>query len=192
MNSSPRRWPAWVATTALAVAALIAVAGVGAAVWGSMSLTGAQGASAAVSDELAEATAAKDVAQEEHDAREAAERQRQVEQQSRADAATLVRERDRGFAELGYQPAGSGVYFQWVPTDQFSCGSWDCAAVWLVAAEGCPTSLYIEAAIMNGNAQVGMTNELTTSIPAWGQASVMFEDYTESGDGFRVTKVNCY
>lgn len=62
----------------------------------------------------------------------------------------------------------------------------------VVTLDGCPTALYAEAAIMSSETQIGMTNELTTTLAPLEQAALTFRDHTGDGDSFKLTKTSCY
>lgn len=98
---------------------------------------------------------------------------------------------DQSWSDLGWDSVGDDVYFRWADNDEFSCGRYDCLAFHVIAVNGCPGGMYLEAAILSGNTQVGWTNETFTGIPAGGDATGFFEDIYGQGDGFRLTEMNC-
>ncbi|WP_343924237.1 hypothetical protein [Rhodoglobus aureus] len=108
-----------------------------------------------------------------------------------AEAAELAK-RDAKFAEAGLTPAGNDVYYMFADQSNYTCGYWDCAYVVLLAMSGCPNSLYVEAAVTRNGVDIGLANHLAAAVPVEGQVNAHLEDFSGSGDGFRITKVNCF
>lgn len=147
---------------------------------------------------LARALGERDAAASRRDARnEASRKAHEAEanaEKARAEASRLRLERemqDQFWAGQGYENMGSNVYFRWLEDSEYSCGNWDCAGFAVVAADGCPGGLYLEAAIMSGDSQVGWTNETFAAIPAKGSAAGIFEMVAATGDSFTLSEVYC-
>lgn len=115
-----------------------------------------------------------------------------------AAAAAAKRERDAqgylddAYSDIGYENVGDNVYFRWLDADEYNCGRWDCGGFSVVAEDGCPGGLYLEAAIMSGGVQVGWTNETFSGLGAGDSAADIFEMVTADGDSFQLTEVSCH
>lgn len=94
-------------------------------------------------------------------------------------------------AESGYESAGNGLYWRWANQDEFTCGSWDCAAVYVTTGSESCSGVYVEANVMSGSMVAGMTNATTGALAPWTAAGLMLENYV-GGDSFQITKVNCW
>ncbi|GAA3022215.1 DUF2510 domain-containing protein [Microbacterium dextranolyticum] len=92
----------------------------------------------------------------------------------------------------GYQEVKRGIFAKWEPKSSYTCDYWSCSKLRVISVDGCPNSLYIEAAIISGSTQVGMTNDLTTALRPMEEALVTLTDHTSNGDSFRLTEATCY
>lgn len=180
------------ATALLAVGVLLASAGAGFAAW-------SYDYAASVKDALTSASVSVDLAnvrveQAKKERDERLERQRK-ETEARQAAEALAQAQavqDAMYASLGFEPVGQGVYFRWASSDEYWCGYWDCIGFQVIAADGCPSSLYLEAAILSGGMQVGWTNTRFSGLAPGGSAGGLFEMVGVSGDTFSLTDVSCY
>lgn len=123
-----------------------------------------------------------------------------------AEAATRAADRAEAQAELDrldeaflssnpgdwvIEEAGN-VYWRYSDdSDELTCGRWDCLGVVVFAYQGCPTGLYVEAAIEADGVVIGRANDSIGAIPSEGTGAILLEDLTGYGDTFRVTRVNC-
>jgi hypothetical protein len=183
--SEPRvtpRWPLRRALVAIALALLVAVGGL--TFWG-WSYNYAVSAATALTDAK---TAAAETQKEADKAAAAIARTA-----ARAEAERSAQESEDAFYKgWGYESAGDGLYMRWVDTSDFTCGYWSCAYVEVMAVDGCPSNMYVEAAITNGGADIGFANHMAAGVERGGTVMALLEDHSGTGDGFRVTKVNCY
>ncbi|WP_144720138.1 hypothetical protein [Agrococcus jejuensis] len=97
-------------------------------------------------------------------------------------------------ADLGLTPAGPpGLYLQWAPTTDFTCGYWDCAAFVLVSFDAtCSSMVYVEANIVSGSTVVGFTNATLGSLRPGETGVVMLENFSGLTGDFQLTQVNCW
>lgn len=122
------------------------------------------------------------------DAREAAVRA--AKRAADAEKTRIANEVNR-FAAIGLQPAGNGLYYRWATSDEFSCGYWACAAVYVATGgKGC-SSVYLEANITSGGMAIGIANATVGALGPNSSAGMMLDDYV-GGDGFSITKINCW
>lgn len=200
MNSTPsKRWPIARASTLIVSTILLALGAGGFAGWAFVYSGDSEASYVAAQASLAQAQEARDAAQAAYDERVKVER---AAADARAAAASKLaaaeREReaqalqDKVYADAGYRNAGNNVYFRWLNSGEYSCGNWDCGGFAVIAANGCPSGLYLEAAIMSGSTQVGWTNKAFAGLAPGGTATGVFEMVTASGDSFSITEVNCY
>lgn len=99
---------------------------------------------------------------------------------------------DRLWEGSGYETAESGnLYVKFADSSEYSCGNYDCIGIYIHNIKPCSGMLYVEANIMSGGAAVGMTNKTFGAVPANNDSSAVLEDYTDAGDGFRISKVTC-
>lgn len=192
MNSmNDARWRSGRSAIVVAVAAVLALCAVGFAYW---TFTVAEAAATAHSEkeqDLVKAKADRDSAQTALDERKAAaEEAARIEAQERAEREAKDLQ-DQVYADAGFENVGSDVYFAWADSSNFTCGRYDCIAFAVVAAEGCPGGMYLEAAIMRGGTQVAWTNETFSGLGKGDSASGFFDDIYGQGDSFRLTEVNC-
>jgi hypothetical protein len=95
------------------------------------------------------------------------------------------------FASIGYESAGNGLYYRWANPDEFTCGNWACAAVFVTTGSAACSGVYVEANIMSGNMVIGFTNDTVGALGPSSVAGLMLEDYV-GGDSFKITQVNCW
>ncbi|MFV0634898.1 hypothetical protein [Demequina sp.] len=196
MTSTPaKRWSTRRAVAVVAVGLLVA-SGAGAfAYWTYAAGESANDSYATATQGLEQTRAERARAQADHDERLEAEATAQREAQQRAaeaEAERIMQEtRDANFAADGFDHIGNNVYFRWAERDEYSCGRYDCIAFSVIAHDGCPGGLYLEAAIMRDGTQVDWTNETFSAIPQYGSASGFFEDIFSQGDSFQLTEANC-
>lgn len=191
-TKSRPRWSVRRATTVLAIAAVIAVAGGGGSVWAYSLVDEATATHNEAMVALANERSALTQSEEAHQARVDAERKRQNETARAKSEAEEQQRKDEYWKSLGYEVVDTGLYFKWLDQDKYTCGRYDCAGFAVHATEGCPTRLYLEAAIESQGSQVDWTNETFTSIERNGTVTGFFDDIYGQGDGFNLTKVNCY
>jgi hypothetical protein len=193
MSSTPvKRWSAVRASSVIASTVLLALAAGGFAVWSHAYSGDSEASYVAAQASLDQAQEERDAAQADHDERVKAERA--------AASARAAAEREREAqalqdsidADAGYVNAGNNVYFRWLASGEYWCGNWDCAGFAVIAVDGCPNGLYLQAGIMSGGTQVGWTNKSFAGLAPGGSALGLFEEVTASGDSFSLTKVNCY
>lgn len=110
-----------------------------------------------------------------------------------AAAAELARKKseEQAMAGAGFKPAGNGLYYRWAKRSEFTCGYWDCAVIGVVTASETCSGVYVEANITRGGAAIGMTNDTVGALGPWDTAVLTLEDYV-GGDGFELTKINCW
>ncbi|MCB2412606.1 hypothetical protein LGT39_07055 [Demequina sp. TTPB684] len=197
MSSMPaKRWSAARASMVIGSAVLLALGAGAFAAWAFVYSGDSEASYASAKEGLAQAQEARDGAQagyddrvkaerEAADARAREERKREVEREAQA-------WQDSYFADEGFENVGNNVYFRWLESSEYSCGNWDCAGFSVVAADGCPSGIYLEAAIMSGSTQVGWTNDSFAGLAPGGTAAGVFEMVTASGDSFSLTEANCY
>jgi hypothetical protein len=188
-NNGPARWSLRLSALGLAFALLFALAGTSFLFW-------SQNFSAAANSDLEIAVDAFNAAQKLKRA-EAVAKKREAEEAEAESAriaaeAALVADRDARFATAGLTPAGNDVYYMFADPSKYTCGYSDCAYVLLLAMSGCPNSLYVEAAVTRNGVDIGLANHLAAAVPVEGQVNALLEDFSGSGDGFRITKVDCY
>ncbi|QCR20273.1 hypothetical protein [Agrococcus sp. SGAir0287] len=174
------------------VAVLLLASGVGAFAYAAnATLAAAQGA-------LTDAETRLDTALEEHADRVEQEHQQEAAAAAAAaaadQAARELEEEQALAAELGLTPAGTpGLYVQWAPTTDYTCGYWDCAALYIVSLDAtCPSMVYVEANIVSGSTVVGFTNATLGSLRPGGTGAVMLENFTGFAGEFDLTEVNCW
>lgn len=105
--------------------------------------------------------------------------------------ALLDQERDAMAAD-GFEPAGEGLYYRWARDNEFNCGYWDCAVIYVVTLDKeCPQSVYVEANVMSGATAVGLTNDSVGGLARYSSAAFTLEDFV-GGDSFQLTAISCY
>jgi hypothetical protein len=192
MNSTKtKRWSARRATILIALSAFLALGAGGFAYWSFTLAEASTVAHEGAQQELAQVVTDRDEAQVARDERIAAATAAKYDQlRAELDRSHQESENQR-YADLGYESVGDGVYFAWSDSADFSCGRYDCIAFSVIAPDGCPGGMYLEAAIMRGSTQVAWTNETFTGLGRGDSASGFFEDIYGQGDSFRLTEVNC-
>lgn len=175
----------------LIFAALVALVGIAFAVWSTTKLDSATNAESAAKADLARETV--NLASSEEDSQTRIEEARRIENEANRAQAELEAKRDSEefWTIQGYESLGSGVFLRWLDFDDFSCGRYSCLAFSAIAEDGCPSGLYLEAAITSGGAQVGWTNETFSALAPGEWVNGVFEDIYGEGDSFKVTKSNC-
>jgi hypothetical protein len=91
----------------------------------------------------------------------------------------------------GYSPGGTGVYFKFAAPSDYTCGSFECVYVTIMTTDPCNAGVYVAASKMRGGTSIGFTNAITAGMPAFGSASVLLQDTSNSGVSFQLTDVHC-
>lgn len=100
---------------------------------------------------------------------------------------------DHQWGEWGYQVVESGnIYAKFADRSTFTCGTYNCVAVEVHVAHGCPSMLYIEANVLSGETVVGMANASPGAVAPFSDVSVLLEDHRNAGDGFRLAQITCH
>lgn len=154
----------------------------------------------------AEAAAAEEQARLDREAEQEAEAEAEEQAQAEAEAQSRAQARADAQAELDrldekFLSSNPGDWFIEEPgnlywrysddTDELTCGRWDCLGVVVFTYQGCPSGLYVEAAIEADGVVIGRTNDSIGALGEEGTGAIFLEDLTGYGDTFRVTKVNC-
>lgn len=102
--------------------------------------------------------------------------------------------RDEQATADGWSVIESGsLYGKFLDEGDYTCGNYRCSYYAVHAVDGCPTSLYVEANIVNENGvAVDMTNGVLGGLGPEQSGTVLLEDFQEAGSGFRITDVSCY
>lgn len=192
------RLPRRRAVVVLLASLALAVSAFGFAMWSWVVVGAAEEAHRAAEVERAQVEADRDAASLRRDARnDAARKAREAEAEAAAEEQRREQERahqeflDHYWADKGFDNIGQGLYFRWLDSSEYECGYYDCAGFAIVAEDGCPGGVYLEAAIMSGGVQVGWTNTSFTAVPPKGSATGAFEMVTASGDSFNLSGASC-
>lgn len=94
----------------------------------------------------------------------------------------------------GYSTYSGDIAWRWLEGKEFRCSYGDrCWGISIIAKKGCPTSLYAEITILNGNgANIGYTNDLTSGLSSGQEARLVFEDFTPGAASARLSEISCY
>lgn len=195
-STPPKRWSIARASVVIVSSATLVLGAGGFAAWSYVQADNAEASYDAAKKRLKVAQDERDLAQADHDERVAAEREaadvKAREERERKAALEAQASQDSFYASIGYENVGNNVYFHWLDPSEYSCGNWDCGGFAVIAVDGCPSGLYLEAGIMSGGTQVGWTNNAFAGLAPGGTAAGVFEMISASGDSFSLTDVNCY
>ena len=88
----------------------------------------------------------------------------------------------------------SQIAWRWLEKGEYSCSYGDhCWGMAIIAREGCPSSLYVEIAILDSSdTNIGYTNDTTSGLGAGQKAKLVFEDFTAGAKSARLTEISCY
>lgn len=97
----------------------------------------------------------------------------------------------------GYSEVQDGIAWKWmtVAEDNASdaCTGDHCWGAYVIARDGCPSSLYAEITLLDGqDVQLGYTNDTVGSVSPGTKARLMFNTYESSAKQAQLAKVSCY
>ena len=97
----------------------------------------------------------------------------------------------------GYSEVQDGIALKWmtVAEDNASdaCTGDHCWGAYVIARDGCPSSLYAEITLLDGqDVQLGYTNDSVGSVSPGTKVRLMFNTYENSARQARLAKVSCY
>lgn len=128
------------------------------------------------------------------DAKRHAEIQRKREQadaELAAAAAATAARHTADMYDIGWSEFAPGLYYSWVDSEESTCDLFECLYVIVLAEEGCPEGLYVEASVLAGDLSVGFSNGVTAGLPVQGQAQLRLDDPYGEGHSFRMTDIHC-
>jgi len=94
----------------------------------------------------------------------------------------------------GYSTYSGDIAWRWLEGKEYRCSYGDhCWGISIIAKNGCPTSLYAQITILDGNgANIGYTNDLTSGLSSGQEAKLVFEDFTPGAKSARLSEISCY
>ena len=96
-----------------------------------------------------------------------------------------------------YTEVQDGIAFKWFTRSQNNasdaCTGDSCWGAYLIARDGCSSSLYAEITISDGqDVQIGYTNDSVGSVAPGTKVRLMFNSYEDSAQTARLAKISCY
>lgn len=97
----------------------------------------------------------------------------------------------------GYSEVQDGIAFKWMTTAEDNasdaCTGDHCWGAFVIARDGCPSSLYAEITLLDAqDVQIGYTNDTVGSVAPGTKARLMFNTYESSARQAQLAKVSCY
>jgi hypothetical protein len=95
----------------------------------------------------------------------------------------------------GYIEYSDGLAFAYAPLKKFQCDTYTaCWGVYVIARDGCPSSLYIEISVTQGGSITGYANDLQGTVPAMRRVLLKPSTFSNDGRGLtgELTKLTCY
>ena len=97
-------------------------------------------------------------------------------------------------SDFSPSPEDDNVAFRFMDNGTYECEfGGRCKGVEVITRDGCPTSLYVEASILDaGGTNIGFTNDTTSGLAAGQRAKLILEFFEESADSIRITDISCF
>lgn len=116
-----------------------------------------------------------------------------------AAASTPIPDKPSPTPETDWYPAGfklvstdPSLAWRWLERSEYTCDVGSCNAMYVIARDGCPTSLYVEVAILDANkTNVGYSNDVANNLAPRQQAKLVFDYFEKDAASVRATQFSC-
>lgn len=159
----------------------------------SRSAASASARAIAEADHQAAAAEANRLAIAARDEKQAEESRAAVASQAAADATAKAAEAIRSqLVTEGWSDGPDGVFYQWIPTDQVTCQTYQgCAQLKVLAADGCTNGVAVEVSQMTKGTVTGSSSAYSPGFLAGQNALVTLTTNDPNVDNFSIKKMTC-